>query len=180
MGALPSRYDTITQTETVFLQQFSAKNITNEPPKVVYLFPLSKLVTNAAKLLARISHDLMTKAEEQLLAFIEVRTALTDALLNPSLQKYFDAQRKEIASYLTYLKNAEEMLQQRLCEVLPRIRGGTGNEAELAKVHTVFISNSAICRTIFQSTVTLSHYSRLLYLFDCTMTLRLHQLRFPS
>ncbi|KAK7880907.1 hypothetical protein WMY93_032463 [Mugilogobius chulae] len=108
-------------------------NKENAVPVKVWLLPLTSLDSGAAKLVRQISVRLVSDMEKTLEDLVDLEMRCCDMRRNPELQKFPQIDTK----IKTFMKSCSEFklgLQKVLAEKLPLIRGGGGEESELAEI----------------------------------------------
>uniref|UniRef100_A0A670Z4E3 Fibronectin type-III domain-containing protein n=2 Tax=Pseudonaja textilis TaxID=8673 RepID=A0A670Z4E3_PSETE len=96
-------------------------------PMRVWLYPLSKLDTRAAKMVREISLTLIFDAEKILDELNEIEMQSNDLAKNPMAETFPEIKRK-IQQFKDLLKQHRQTFQKQLARVLPSIRGGGQEE----------------------------------------------------
>ncbi|XP_070623364.1 uncharacterized protein [Erythrolamprus reginae] len=99
-------------------------------PVRVWLYPLTKLDTRAAKMVREISVRLIFDAEKILEELNEIQMQSND-LANDPIAETFPEIKKKIQQFKDLCKQHRETFQKQLARVLPSIRGGGQEEGTL-------------------------------------------------
>ncbi|XP_026547882.1 uncharacterized protein LOC113429593, partial [Notechis scutatus] len=99
-------------------------------PMRVWLYPLSKLDTRAAKMVREISLTLIFNAERILEELNKIEMQSNDLAKNPMAETFPEIKRK-IQEFKDLLKQHRQIFQKQLSRVLPSIRGGGQEEGTL-------------------------------------------------
>ncbi|KAM3820975.1 uncharacterized protein M6D78_017078 [Vipera latastei] len=102
-------------------------------PMRVWLYPLTKLDTRAAKMVREISLALIFDAEKILEDLNELRMQSNDLAKNPICDTFPEIQRK-IKQFKDLCKQHRQIFQKQLARTLPSIRGGGQEEATLVDI----------------------------------------------
>ena len=128
----PSTYD-----EAVHLckklPELFGKEGENAVPKNVWLYPLCKLDSKAAKLVREISANLVNSATEVIEQLHELEIKCNDILKTPACDKFLGL-RREVEIFQKMIDVYKIDFQKQLLHVLPKIRGGGAEESELANI----------------------------------------------
>ncbi|XP_003388519.1 PREDICTED: verrucotoxin subunit beta-like [Amphimedon queenslandica] len=100
-------------------------------PKKVWLYPLSSLDSNAARMVREISTSLVTQVQQAIdaLNHIEIRS---NDLINTEIDDCFDTLKDQVIYFQKMIKEHKTDFMKQLSEVLPTIRGGGAEEQQLA------------------------------------------------
>ena len=103
----------------------------NTVPKKVWLYPLSSLDSKAARMVREISTSLVTQVQEEFdaLNLIEIRSS---DLINTEIDDCFSSLKDQVIHFKKMIKEHKMEFMKRLSAVLPTIRGGGGEEQQLA------------------------------------------------
>ncbi|XP_044535399.1 stonustoxin subunit beta-like [Gracilinanus agilis] len=104
-------------------------------PLQVWLYPLEKLSSKAAKLARGISINLICDAQDTLEELSECNKRCNDILNTPELF-VFSATQEKVRLFQELNKQHRHILQKEIAKVLPRIRMGEGEEDELVNTLT--------------------------------------------
>ncbi|XP_026547403.1 uncharacterized protein LOC113429106, partial [Notechis scutatus] len=102
-------------------------------PMRVWLYPLSKLDTRAAKMVREISLTLIFDAEKILEELNEIEMQSNDLGKNPMAETFPEIKRK-IQQFKDLCKQHRQIFQKQLARVLPSIRGGGQEEGTLVDI----------------------------------------------
>ncbi|XP_029141141.1 uncharacterized protein LOC107293061 [Protobothrops mucrosquamatus] len=104
-------------------------------PVRVWLFPLTKLDTKAAKMVREISLALIFDVEKVLEELDEIQMQSNDLANNPVAESFPEIKEK-IQQFKDLLKQHRQTFQKQLARVLPSIRGGGQEEGTLVDLLT--------------------------------------------
>ncbi|KAG8127241.1 hypothetical protein E2320_014167 [Naja naja] len=99
----------------------------------VWLYPLTKLDTRAAKMVCEISLGLIFDAEKILEELNEIQMQSND-LANDPIAETFPEIKRKIQQFKDLLKQHRQTFQKQLARVLPSIRGGGQEEGTLVDI----------------------------------------------
>ncbi|KAG8127238.1 hypothetical protein E2320_014163, partial [Naja naja] len=102
-------------------------------PIRVWLYPLTKLDTKAAKMVREISLTLIFDAEKILEELNEIRMQSNDLAKNPIAETFPEIKRK-IQQFKDLCKQHRQTFQKQLAKMLPSIRGGGEEEGTLVDI----------------------------------------------
>ncbi|KAG8127292.1 hypothetical protein E2320_014218 [Naja naja] len=102
-------------------------------PMRVWLYPLTKLDTKAAKMVREISLGLIFDAEKILEELNEIRMQSNDLAKNPIAETFPEIKRK-IQQFKDLCKQQRQTFQKQLARMLPSIRGGGQEEGTLVDI----------------------------------------------
>ncbi|KAG8127239.1 hypothetical protein E2320_014165 [Naja naja] len=102
-------------------------------PMWVWLYPLTKLDTRAAKMVCEISLGLIFDAEKILEELNEIQMQSND-LANDPIAETFPEIKRKIQQFKDLLKQHRQTFQKQLARVLPSIRGGGQEEGTLVDI----------------------------------------------
>ncbi|KAM4552436.1 cytolytic toxin-alpha-like [Odontesthes bonariensis] len=108
------------------------ENGENAVPMKVWLFPLTNLDSNAAKLVRQISKEFVDDAQAVLEDFGELEVRCNDAL--QTLAQQFPQIGKKLKRFKEMSGEFKVEFQRNLAKMLPSIRGGGAEEAALAEI----------------------------------------------
>ena len=101
--------------------------------KKVWLYPLSKLSSNAAKVVHEISVGLVSQAQKVMEDMFELEMHVND-LMNTNVCSYFSGMQQQLSDFNAKVIEYKMSLSQKLMHLLPRIRDGGEEESALAEV----------------------------------------------
>ncbi|XP_039220384.1 uncharacterized protein LOC120317671 isoform X3 [Crotalus tigris] len=104
-------------------------------PVRVWLYPLTKLNTKAAKMVREISLELVFDAEKILEELNEIQMQSND-LANDPIAETFPEIKEKIQQFKDLCKQHRQTFQKQLARVLPSIRGGGQEEGTLVDILT--------------------------------------------
>ncbi|XP_039178163.1 stonustoxin subunit alpha-like [Crotalus tigris] len=104
-------------------------------PVRVWLYPLTKLDTKAAKMVREISLELVFDAEKILEELNEIQMQSND-LANDPIAETFPEIKEKIQQFKDLCKQYRQTFQKQLARVLPSIRGGGQEEGTLVDILT--------------------------------------------
>ncbi|KAM3822761.1 uncharacterized protein M6D78_018302 isoform 2-T3 [Vipera latastei] len=104
-------------------------------PVRVWLYPLTKLDTRAAKMVREIRLALIFDAEKILEELNEIQMQSNDLANNPIVETFPEI-KKKIQRFKDLCKQHKQTLQKQLARVLPSIRGGGQEEGTLVDILT--------------------------------------------
>ncbi|KAI4896434.1 hypothetical protein NFI96_026901, partial [Prochilodus magdalenae] len=102
-------------------------------PVKVWLYPLSFLVSTAAKVEKEINIILISQVEGLLEKLESVQRRCSDLVQNRTVND-FQVVKERLQIFQDVLQNFVELLQQALSRILPAIRGGEANDDKLADI----------------------------------------------
>ncbi|XP_060539195.1 uncharacterized protein LOC117657948 [Pantherophis guttatus] len=123
--------DAITAYET--LPKLLGEHGENAVPMRVWLYPLTKLDTRAAKIVREISLMLIFDAEKILEELNEIQMQSNDLAKNPIAETFPEIKRK-IQQFKDLCKQHRQIFQKQLARMLPSIRGGRKEEGTLGDI----------------------------------------------
>ena len=113
-----------------------ADSSTSAVPKRVQLFPLNKLDSSAGKIAHEISPVLVTETEIFMEMFHELQMQCND-ILRTEVSTYFPAIQKQLSRFQQMLTVYKSSMIKQLAGLLPRVRGGETQEADMSKIFNV-------------------------------------------
>ncbi|XP_013928539.1 PREDICTED: uncharacterized protein LOC106554410 [Thamnophis sirtalis] len=117
------------------LPEFLGKDGEKAVPMRVWLYPLTKLDTKAAKMVREISLTLVFDAGKILEELNEIQMQSNDLALNDTAQTFPEIKRK-IRQFKDLCKQHRQTFQKQLAKILPSIRGGGTEEQKLEDILT--------------------------------------------
>ncbi|XP_044224353.1 uncharacterized protein LOC122993953 isoform X2 [Thunnus albacares] len=115
------------------LPQLLGTNGENAVPMKVWLMPLVRLDSSAAKLVREISISLVQESQSVLEDFTELEMRCNDAMRTTTAQQ-FPQIGKKLKTFAELYSEYKLIFQQTLAKKLPSIRGGGEEEAVLAEI----------------------------------------------
>ncbi|KAG8148124.1 hypothetical protein E2320_022918, partial [Naja naja] len=115
------------------LQKLLGEHGEKAVPVQVWLYPLTKLDTRAAKMVREISLALIFDAEKILEELNEIQMQSNDLTNNPIAETFPEIKRK-IQQFKDLCKQHRQTFQKELARVLPSIRGGGQEEGTLVDI----------------------------------------------
>ena len=108
-------------------------------PKMVWLYPLSKLDTRAAKFVREISIGLVNQVQKLIENMRDMKMRATD-LKKSEVCSNFQGINEQLSHFIEMISEYEMDTAKKLSKILPQIRGGGAEETQLADI---FQQNSA-------------------------------------
>lgn len=102
-------------------------------PKVVYLYPLSKLDGRPQRIIRSISNSLVSKIEKIMESFHNFDIKSSDIMKKEICLKFADIET-QLSSFTELIERFKMDLVKKISELLPKIRGSGAEEKELADV----------------------------------------------
>ncbi len=102
-------------------------------PKKVWLYPLCKLDSRAAKIVREISIGLVTQTQKLFQDLEELRMRATD-LQKSDVYTNFSGIQKQLSHFTEMISEYKTGIAKRVSTILPHIRGGGAEETKLAEV----------------------------------------------
>lgn len=113
--------------------------VQGDVPKEVWLYPLTKLSSDAAKVVHEISVSLVNKAQKFMEEMLHLEMKAND-LLNTNVCSCFSGLQQQLSKFKGRIAEFKITFSKKLSYLLPRIREGGEEESQLAEV---FISKEA-------------------------------------
>ena len=130
----PSTFSDAVRVYKNLPQQFGMSGM-NTVPKKVWLYPLNKLDSKAAKMVREISTSLLTQTQ-QCMAFLQNVEMQTNDLSKSEVFDYFTGFRSQISQFQERVAEFKLGFTKQLSTLLPLVRGGGSEERELANILT--------------------------------------------
>ena len=128
---LQSNPSTFEDAVTVYRDLPRQMSESNSVPKVVYLYPLTKLDGRKQQIIRSISSGLITKVESILETIHNMEVKSSDLRKHQICFKFFDID-SQLSNFVSLIEQFRMDLVKKIAELLPRIRGSGAEEKELA------------------------------------------------